>query len=189
MAAAAAVLMTFVERCARPCAGGPVPTNQSPAAAPLLALQPTSSPKQDEHGKAAKSEDEVKAFDTEFTKVDQGVLFELILVRWPVLLPCCWLSGWWWEGAEWNPSLSSRVCRRFMLVRWVVCSLSVGVGQPEDPPRGPAGVLVAGEGSARLAGARAVVSAGRGASGASLGRLGAPWRQWHQIVRFAATEG
>jgi S-phase kinase-associated protein 1 len=36
--------------------------------------------KKDEHGKAAKSEDEVKAFDAEFTKVDQGVLFELILV-------------------------------------------------------------------------------------------------------------
>ncbi|KAL4431767.1 hypothetical protein ABPG77_002983 [Micractinium sp. CCAP 211/92] len=35
--------------------------------------------KKDEHGKAAKSEDEIKAFDTEFTKVDQGVLFELIL--------------------------------------------------------------------------------------------------------------
>lgn len=36
--------------------------------------------KKDEHGKAAKTEDEVKAFDAEFTKVDQGVLFELILV-------------------------------------------------------------------------------------------------------------
>lgn len=33
----------------------------------------------DEHGKAAKSEDEVKTWDTEFCKVDQGTLFELIL--------------------------------------------------------------------------------------------------------------
>lgn len=31
-------------------------------------------------GKAAKSEDEVKSWDTEFCKVDQGTLFELILV-------------------------------------------------------------------------------------------------------------
>ena len=38
-------------------------------------------PVQDEHGKPAKSEEEVKAFDADFTKVDQGVLFELILVR------------------------------------------------------------------------------------------------------------
>jgi hypothetical protein len=40
--------------------------------------------KKDEHGKAAKSEDEVKAFDAEFTKVDQGVLFELIQVSEPL---------------------------------------------------------------------------------------------------------
>jgi hypothetical protein len=33
-------------------------------------------------GKQAKSEDEVKTWDTEFCKVDQGTLFELILVRW-----------------------------------------------------------------------------------------------------------
>ena len=33
----------------------------------------------DEAGKAAKSEDELKAWDAEFTKVDQGTLFELIL--------------------------------------------------------------------------------------------------------------
>ena len=32
-------------------------------------------------GKPAKSEDEVKTWDTEFCKVDQGTLFELILVR------------------------------------------------------------------------------------------------------------
>jgi hypothetical protein len=37
--------------------------------------------KKDEYGKPAKLDDEIKAFDTEFTKVDQGVLFELILVR------------------------------------------------------------------------------------------------------------
>ncbi|KAL4440435.1 hypothetical protein ABPG75_003436 [Micractinium tetrahymenae] len=35
--------------------------------------------KKDEHGKPAKCEDEIKSFDNEFTKVDQGVLFELIL--------------------------------------------------------------------------------------------------------------
>lgn len=33
----------------------------------------------DEGGKAAKSEEEVKTWDTEFCKVDQGTLFELIL--------------------------------------------------------------------------------------------------------------
>ena len=31
--------------------------------------------------KPAKSEEEVKNYDTEFVKVDQGTLFELILVR------------------------------------------------------------------------------------------------------------
>ncbi|GAB4814027.1 hypothetical protein N2152v2_001073 [Parachlorella kessleri] len=35
--------------------------------------------KKDEQGKPAKSEDEVKTWDTEFCKVDQGTLFELIL--------------------------------------------------------------------------------------------------------------
>lgn len=50
----------------------------SPLASPPFE---TSSHEQDEHGKAAKSEEEVKSFDTDFTKVDQGVLFELILVR------------------------------------------------------------------------------------------------------------
>lgn len=33
----------------------------------------------DESGKPLKSEEEIKAWDTEFTKVDQGTLFELIL--------------------------------------------------------------------------------------------------------------
>ena len=35
--------------------------------------------------KSETSEDETKTFDTEFVKVDQATLFELILVRFPSL--------------------------------------------------------------------------------------------------------
>lgn len=42
--------------------------------------------------KPGKSEEDVKAWDAEFVKVDQGTLFELILVRARVLaaLVCSW---------------------------------------------------------------------------------------------------
>lgn len=37
--------------------------------------------KKDENEKAAKSEDDIKQWDTEYMKIDQNVLYELILVR------------------------------------------------------------------------------------------------------------
>lgn len=39
--------------------------------------------------KPAKSEDDIKQWDTEFVKVDQATLFDLILVRQLLLLCCC----------------------------------------------------------------------------------------------------
>ena len=39
--------------------------------------------------KPAKGEEEVKNYDTEFVKVDQGTLFELILVRARARIACC----------------------------------------------------------------------------------------------------
>lgn len=56
--------------------------------------------KKDEHGKPGKLDDEIKAFDTDFTKVDQGVLFELILVRrgWgQMAVPVLQLKGVGWK--------------------------------------------------------------------------------------------
>lgn len=41
--------------------------------------------------KSTKSEEDIKTFDTEFVKVDQGTLFELILVR--AILGCIALPG------------------------------------------------------------------------------------------------
>jgi len=47
--------------------------------------------------KPAKTEDEVKSWDTDFVKVDQATLFDLILVSVGVW-PGAWWSSWVWGG-------------------------------------------------------------------------------------------
>ena len=82
--------------------------------------------KKDEHGKAAKSEDEVKAFDAEFTKVDQGVLFELILVSEPLkgcrTVVCGAQSVWFGPGGAGVQTPAVRCSA----VRWRGASSQIG---------------------------------------------------------------
>ena len=44
--------------------------------------------------KQSKTDDDIKTFDNEFVKVDQGTLFELILVRLPPSNNCAFKAAW-----------------------------------------------------------------------------------------------